>query len=60
MIKLLKINYNGVCEYVVSTEEELNSLDKMNIMPTSTVKLIDDNGLRIFILNADKTKWVEL
>lgn len=60
MIKLLKRNYNGVCEYVVSSEEELNSLNKMSMASTSTVQLIDDNEFRMFILNAERTKWVEL
>ena len=60
MITLLSTTCDNIRDYSVSTEEELNSLNKDDMAPTSIVKLINNTEFRLFILNADKTNWVEL
>lgn len=60
MITLISNSRIGVCEWCVSNVEEMNSLDTNTMLPSSTCSIIDDTGLRVFTLKADKTGWVEL
>lgn len=60
MITLLSNSNTGVCEYSISKIEELESISKTGVAPTSTAMLIEDDGLRVFLLNGDRTKWIEL
>lgn len=60
MIKLLKNSDRGVCEWSITEEAELEKLDKEGMSPTSTAILVEDTGMRVFMLNGDKTKWIEL
>ena len=60
MITLLSNSPLGVCEWSVSEEVEIAKIDKRGQAPNSTITFIDGDNLRVFILNGDKTKWIEL
>lgn len=60
MITLLSNSPLGVCEWSVSEEVEIEKIDKRGQTPNSTITFIDGENLRVFILNGDKTKWIEL
>lgn len=60
MITLLSNSPLGVCEWSVSEEVEIEKIDKRGQVPNSTITFIDGENLRVFILNGDKTKWIEL
>lgn len=60
MIELLSNSSKGVCEWSITSMDELEKINKDSMSPTSTVTLVEDSGMRIFILNGDRTKWVEL
>ena len=60
MITLLSNSPLGVCEWSVSEEVEIEKIDKRGQAPNSTITFIDGEILRVFILNGDKTKWIEL
>lgn len=60
MITEIGESKNGIFKYSISSEEELKEIDLTKIAPTSTAILVDDNGMRMFMLNGDKTKWVEI
>jgi len=60
MITLLSNSNMGVCEWSISEESEIEKIDKRGQAPNSTITFVDGNNLRVFILNGDKTEWVEL
>lgn len=59
MIIIVNNNRFGVTEYSISELADLEKIDKDLISPTSTVSLINSQGLRVFILSNDK-EWIEL
>lgn len=60
MITLLSNSSTGVCEWSISKESEIEEIKKREQSPNSTITFVDGNNLRVFILNGDKTEWVEL
>lgn len=61
MITEIGESKNGVFKYSISSEEELQAIDLTKVAPTSTAILVDEEkGMRMFMLNGNKTKWIEI
>ena len=51
----------AVFEWIEKTDIKLfEEIKKREQSPNSTITFVDGNNLRVFILNGDKTEWVEL
>lgn len=60
MITLLSNSPKGVCEWSISEEAEIEKINKQGQAPNSTITFLDGETLRVFILNGNRTKWIEL
>lgn len=59
MAKIIENSRMGVCKFIIESIEDLNTIDKTYIEASSEAYLINNNGMRIFILKSDKSGWAE-
>lgn len=57
---LLSRNSLGYSEYSIESEEDLKTINIANVAPTSSATLVNDQGMHVYMLRSDKSKWQKI